>query len=898
MRRALPMAIAATFLLGSAGFAQQGSVQLVTASQIATGDAARRASGEGWESDLGLLYVRPAIRSGTLTVDLRGVRRDDRLRFGRGLFSIRGMKAAGLEWDIDGGDTALTPSITRYEFTNLFAPQITFRGASFSGRNGRTAFRLTAGRSTVQRNIFGFEAEPLGQTMVAGQIGHKVSSRVEVVGRASRVRTTDLEEFTYLVRSGDNAGAGIRVAAKPTLQLIADAGYVSFRRIGSDTWERQPSVLFGARWSGPRGWLQANAHRFSTGEFTAINYPHNDREGLFAAGEYQVAKRVKAYGAWDLFRTNLDPAAADRSAAASPSARGVRAYGGLRVRLNSHLFVGVRVEDGARAQRSTRYSLRFDSDTGMVGTDWQLSFGRLNVVSRYERREQVGVAGAPESTFTQHDASASLSFRLSSAAQLSGSTLLTRRTTGAGGGESYWQMSVGGQMRVRAGLSARAEAIFSRNAGLHNEFYVPRGALSAGLYGQLTRRTGISVDVLVDRMPVAGGAIRWATRTLARLTYTIPTGTAASSSSFGRRAVPGSGPSGSVSGRVFVDWNGNGVADAGEEAVEGVRLETDDGASAQTARDGGFVVSGVSVGRRMLTLDLATLAAEYEPPPTSPVISVARSRTAEASFAVLPLGRIDGVVFLDRDADGMLTPGDESINDAVVTIDGGTRTEAARNGRFRFEGIRAGRHQLQLLVESLPEGTSASVAEVEIELTRGSMTAQVAFTVKGEKRPEIRKVFPPNEIRGSSTGSRSPSDPRPIKSPNALRPDPGARAPVAAGSRPSPSHLLRRDGQPDRDAVKPGSRQPVQQRQDDRSHASEVARPSPTPVGRGSTVKGRGSRDHAAGTAGEAERRSRRERDANLEDRRRLLALRGPGRRRTGKHYGCKPHRRRHLLSR
>jgi hypothetical protein len=70
----------------------------------------------------------------------------------------------------------------------------------------------------------------------------------------------------------------------------------------------------------------------------------------------------------------------------------------------------------------------------------------------------------------------------------------------------------------------------------------------------------------------------------------------------------------------------------------------------------------------------------------------------------------------------------------------------ARAGRFRFDAVRMGTHAVSVLSESLPEGALLTgPATVTVELTRNQDATEIVFLVKLEKRPEVRKVFPPKK---------------------------------------------------------------------------------------------------------------------------------------------------------
>ena len=81
---------------------------------------------------------------------------------------------------------------------------------------------------------------------------------------------------------------------------------------------------------------------------------------------------------------------------------------------------------------------------------------------------------------------------------------------------------------------------------------------------------------------------------------------------------------------------------------------------------------------------------------------------------------------------------------------------------------------MKLLIDSLPEGAQiAGEAEVPAALSRDALTAEISFVVSVQKRPEIRKVFPPRGGAGASATAKPGARPSP---PASGRPGPGPRA--------------------------------------------------------------------------------------------------------------------------
>ena len=736
----------AVLLAGGPVAAQQGSVQVVAASVVSTGSPSRTGLTQNFQPDFGVSWLQPTRNWGTVNLDAHAVRGTNDPRLGRALFAIRDLKRGGFAWNLSGGDSAYTPFLTDYGFNNLFAPQVTFRGASVGAVNAATSFSVTAGRVTVLRDLFAANPEVLGQTLFVARGSHKPTSRVEFVAHASGIRTRDVKEFTSTIQSGDDAGAGVRLNVTKSLQLIADGGLTSFRRKGAAKPEQKVSFLIGTRWTGKQGWFQVDAHRFSPGNFSVVNNPFMDREGAFAGGEYNVSSRVRLFGGWDVFRNNLEPTA---TATVTPSGTLSRAFGGARVRVNSHLFVGTRLEDGARTWKPSQYTVGYESDTGAKAVDWQITFKRWFAVGRYEQRSNVDAGGGATSTsHKQHDFSGQFFYNVTSSTRLFSTLFVTERRGPLGDGQSFWQASAGTNFQVLTrNLFGRAELIVGRNRELSNDFLQPRTAFGGGLSAHIRNHVSLSLDVFVDRSPVhlLNGS-PWMSRTIARVVYTLPTGSPASAPLSVARAPKGG--SETIDGVVFVDWNGNGLQEPDEETVRGVRVELDRSLGATSDEHGRFRFERLAGGPHVVAIDLGTIPADFDAPASRLFdLDLRRGAFSKVVFGVLPLGDIEGLVVRDTNGSGTIDENDAPVDDAVLTLDQGARTEVTRKGRFRFSGATIGKHKVEVLLESLPEGlTLAGERQVEVEVSRAQRTAAAQFLIKLEARPEIRKVFPPKKV--------------------------------------------------------------------------------------------------------------------------------------------------------
>jgi hypothetical protein len=743
-REVRPIVAILFVLFAATARAQQPSAAVSVAAQVLTGEESRLAGQNRVEPDIGVMLFNPGFRFGTLEVAVSATRRDEQAVLGRSFVHLDCAKLAGLSWTIDAGDAWRMPTLSDFGFTNLFAPPVTFEGVSIRGAGARTQVSVYGGRVTAQQNIFGTDTVPVGQQLYQASASHRVNERLDVYGRGAHVHNGTVEAFPAVVDVSTDVSGGTRYRVTPSVAVLAEAGYAQFRRRGSSVVEHAPSALAGAVWSAPRGWLQLNAHYLPLGYFPAINFPYNDRKGVFAAGEWDAHRLIRLFAGAEFAKTGLDDAAAEAASSGVAPGTQARGYGGVRGRVGDRSLVSVRVEEGGREIRPSNFNGGYESDTGVISADWHAGFERWNAFARYERRENVEPI-SQGSSFTQHDAAVHAYFSVRPGRQLFAQALLSRRAERSGDGQTLWQLG-GGVQYALARWYLRVEGNAGRTSDWVSAASANRQSLSAGLSGQIARHTYVSLDCFIDRSPIPlipGSP--WTTRTLVRVTRSFPFGTARSG------ALPGSparsGPTGRIAGLVFADWNGNGQPDADEDSVAGISVTVAGDGSVTSGDDGRFVIANVPVGDHVVSLDLSTLPAQFDAPAEPErAVAIARNRASEVAIGLLPLSSVAGAVFQDTDGDGQLSPADAPITGAVVVLDDGVRTEVSRAGRFRFDAVRMGAHTLALVAESLPDDAQvAGPSTLTASLARNQDAGEIVFLVKVEKRPEVRKVFPPKK---------------------------------------------------------------------------------------------------------------------------------------------------------
>jgi cell division septation protein DedD len=767
-RRTLAVCTVLAALIPTASAAQQGSARITAAAQSIQGDPRRSGSQPSFQPDFGVSWFQPGTRLGTFQLDLRATERNDRAHLGRTFLGIRDLKYRGMSWTLEAGDTYFSPAIGEYRFTNLSTPALTFAGGAVSGRSPRTSVAVLVGRATAWRNLYGSDADTLDQDIALGRGTYKATDRVELSARASRVRTGDLKDYYSTIEESDQGGGAARWIITPSLQLVGDGGVVSYLRRGAATRELDGSGLAGASLLLPRGWVQINASRFSPGELPILNQPMTDRQSLFAAGEFDASARLRVFGGWEAFSSNLDPtpSPAGHSTAANDGTRG---YAGIRTPVGAASSLALRVETGDRRSRVVDAGLTTVSDTGVMTAEWQTGIGPINGLTRYSRRSNVESANLAGS-YTVDDASGHLFVTIKRASQLFGNIVATRTLARDGSGSTFLQLGGGGQTQLlQRSLWVRAEGMVSRNVDVLSAFVVPQQSFNFGVNGEIARNTVIGFNVNADRLASpATTEASWISRSSLRVTRSFQTGSARLPTSI-LTSMARHGGTGSIAGTVFTDWNANGQQDPGEVVLENIPIRLQNLGSTSTSRAGDFAFINVPIGVLQVGVDVSTLPVDFDPPSIPQVqLHLGRGETKRVAFGLVPLNFISGKVVLDANKNGIEDAADSPVDGAVVVLDAGARSEQARKGRFKFEAVRSGDHTLTLLGDSLPSGAAVSgPAEISLSLTRAQPTADVAFLVTMQERPELRKLFAPT----------------PGKSPNATAPP--ARRPAIAERRPT-----------------------------------------------------------------------------------------------------------------
>ncbi|MDM8517097.1 SdrD B-like domain-containing protein, partial [Desulfobacterales bacterium HSG16] len=199
---------------------------------------------------------------------------------------------------------------------------------------------------------------------------------------------------------------------------------------------------------------------------------------------------------------------------------------------------------------------------------------------------------------------------------------------------------------------------------------------------------------------------------------------------------------GTISGVVFNDINGNGVQDAGEDGIGGVTVElvdeNGDVKTVITAGNGSYVFTGVSEGSYTVReIDPSGFTSTTS---NSTSVTVTGDGAATASFGDQTTGTISGIVFNDENGNGVQDEGESGIGGVTVELDDGAGTVTtvitAGNGSYIFIDVTEGDYTIREIdpgdfISTTSNGFPVTVAD------GGAATAN--FGDQEEKEPDMCK---------------------------------------------------------------------------------------------------------------------------------------------------------------
>jgi hypothetical protein len=174
------------------------------------------------------------------------------------------------------------------------------------------------------------------------------------------------------------------------------------------------------------------------------------------------------------------------------------------------------------------------------------------------------------------------------------------------------------------------------------------------------------------------------------------------------RRLPSEGR-GVLNGRVFLDRNRDGIRQANEPGIPGVRVKViGTRMGLNTAAEGYFTIQNIRQGLYSVTVSRKSLPLGYlVPEDAQPRVTVGDGRRTDVEIPLILSGQVRGSVFIDDNANGAADPGEQRLEGQWITLlpkaDGESLTvHSAAFGQYGFESVEPGEYTARTTVAGQP----------------------------------------------------------------------------------------------------------------------------------------------------------------------------------------------------
>ena len=140
-----------------------------------------------------------------------------------------------------------------------------------------------------------------------------------------------------------------------------------------------------------------------------------------------------------------------------------------------------------------------------------------------------------------------------------------------------------------------------------------------------------------------------------------------------------------------------------DEGGAGVTIKAPDGKTSVTDARGFYKISGIIGKTAAIELDLKTLPKGYSPT-TSPKrdVDIVHAKTKRIDFGITARCEVSGLVFYDKNNNGVYDPGEGPIKGVVIILDDKQKMATTLLGEYMFRKLSPGDHTLKLDLKTLP----------------------------------------------------------------------------------------------------------------------------------------------------------------------------------------------------
>jgi hypothetical protein len=630
--------------------------------------------------------------------------------------------AQDLDWH--GSKTALCIGTNQLPLRDLpkwladaYASRLTFTGIDLRTRRNNTSLGVFAGRRAFITGIVGGELEITPQSIYGVTATTHPRPRLAISSTAVSSQGNQIFEGNPLP-TGKAFRIDTNYALAERISLLSEVGF---------SWPttKQPgnprSLILGIAWKSPKAAAEIDYQNIGSAYVFPEDLLTLGTNGWLFTGSYDPSDRLALYATGELRHKSTPDASLDYA--------GYSVFGFLDCFRAAVLGLSV---SGYRAhQASPSVS---SSSAGRVDATFGSPIGTCSIQLRASARKGIDVyeTGDRRNTFE-----GGLDFygpRTGLGEPYLKIRRLWEKHETVDRCREYSLAAVGLMSKLAPTVYVRGEL---GREGRRNPSFVSQFYLAASLDWRLTHNTVLSASVRrsANRYTLFGD--QNATTAYLILTHNVAWGL---TSSARRRLEDSPGEAfGRITGRVYWDSNANGLFDAEDTPLEGVRLRLGIG-DVLTGRSGEYAVETVKVGSQSITLDELTVPVQYQLRGRAcRIVQVKPDSTTRVDYTVSRLCCVVGTVML-RQGSAPLRP----LSDVIVFangLDGSvalTRTDS--DGRFALDGLSPGTYTLGVADTCLPQFTR-NPGNITVTLREMGESANGNITVDADSRPEKRYRF-------------------------------------------------------------------------------------------------------------------------------------------------------------
>ena len=162
-------------------------------------------------------------------------------------------------------------------------------------------------------------------------------------------------------------------------------------------------------------------------------------------------------------------------------------------------------------------------------------------------------------------------------------------------------------------------------------------------------------------------------------------------------------PVGSITGIVFKDLNSDGMYQSDEPLMENIRIVLGRDKYDTTDSEGKYLFKNIRARKAFIYVDSDTLPAGFVLiGPSSKEITIKNGALIHQDFGIVARSEIYGIIFNDSNGNGKFDRGEDGIDEVILTLEDGTKTETNDNGQYYLRRVEPGTHTLTLNIDSLP----------------------------------------------------------------------------------------------------------------------------------------------------------------------------------------------------